>query len=216
MFVDFKEIRVVHDGVNRVLDVVGLLRIVGDERVERFIATVNGVRGGATRRVVDVVGGKKAEQFANHSEAVGVVRRDEVRDAAGGVVSHGAAEFLLGDFLVGDGFDDGGPGDKHVGGIARHKNKIGDGGGIDRAARAGTHDGTDLRDNAAGQSVAKKNIGVAGERRNTFLNARAAGIVEANHGRADAHGLVHNLANFQRIGFRERAAEYGEVLREDI
>src|SRR6266404_9171609 len=129
MFVDFKEVRVVHDRVNRVFDVVGLLRIVGDQRVERFIATVNGIRGGAARRVVDVIGGKKAEQFADHGQAVGVVRGDEVRDPAGGVVGHGATEFLLGDFFMRDGFDDVWPSDKHVGSVPRHENKIGDGGG---------------------------------------------------------------------------------------
>src|ERR1700756_5003303 len=201
MLVDFEKVRVVHDGVDRVFDVVGLLRIVGDERIERFIATVNGIGGGAARRVVDIIGGKKTQQFANHGEAIGVVRRDEVRYAARGVVRHGAAEFLLGDFFMGDGFDDVGPGDKHVGGVARHENEIGDGGGIDGTARAGAHDGADLWNDAAGQRVAEKNIGVAGERRHAFLNARAAGIVEANHGRAGAHGLVHNFANFQGIGF---------------
>jgi hypothetical protein len=30
------------------------------------------------------------------------------------------------------------------------------------------------------------------------------------------HGAVHDLADFLRVGFRERAAEYGEVLREDV
>ena len=30
------------------------------------------------------------------------------------------------------------------------------------------------------------------------------------------HGKVHDLANFQRIGFGKRAAEHGKVLRENI
>src|SRR5260370_5810494 len=158
MFVDFKEVRVVHDGVNRVFDVVGLLRIVGDERVERFIATVNGIGRGAARRVVDVIGGKKAEQFANHSEAIGVVWCDEVRDARGGVVGHGAAEFLLGDFLVCDGFDDVWPSDKHVGSVPRHENKIGDGGGIHGAARAGGPESAVLSNEAACQTIEGKNV----------------------------------------------------------
>src|ERR1700682_3463060 len=105
MLVDFEEVRVIHGGVNRVLDVVGLLRVVGNERVEGFIAAIAWVGGGAARRVIDIVRRKKAEQLANHGEAVGIVRRDEVRDAAGGVVSHAATVLLLGDFLVGGGLD---------------------------------------------------------------------------------------------------------------
>src|SRR6266478_8214118 len=154
VLVDFEEVGVVNDGVNGVLDVVGLLRIVGDERIERIVAAIDGVGGGAARRVIDVVGRKKAEQLANHGQAVGVIGSDEMRDAAGGVVGHGAAELLLGDFLVGDGLYDIGTGDEHVRRVAGHKNKIGDGGGIDGAAGARAHDRADLRDDAAGERVA--------------------------------------------------------------
>ena len=139
-----------------------------------------------------------------------------MRDAAGGVVRHGAAQFLLGDILVRHGLDDVRAGDEHVRGVARHENKIGDGGRIDGAARARPHDGADLRNHAAGQRVAQKNIGVTGERPHAFLNARAARIVQADHRRAVAHRQVHDLADFQGVGFRERAAEHGEVLRENV
>ena len=137
-------------------------------------------------------------------------------NAAGGVVGHGAAEFLLGDFLVRDGFDDVGAGHEHVGRFARHEDEIGDGGRIDGAAGARAHDGADLRDDAAGERVAQENVGVAGERCDAFLNASAAGIVQADDGSAGAHREIHNFANFQRVGFGERAAEDGEVLRKDV
>src|SRR5712664_4832483 len=133
MFVDFEEIGVVDDGVNGVLDVVGFLRIVGDKRVKRFVAAVGGIGRGAARRVVDIVGRKKTEQLANHGQAVGVIGRDEVRNAAGGVVGHGAAELLLGDFFVRHGLDDVGTGDKHIGSVAGHENEVSNGGGIDGA-----------------------------------------------------------------------------------
>src|SRR6266436_6379090 len=216
MFVDFEEVGVVNDGVNGVLDVVGFLRVVGYERIERIVAAVSGIRGGAARRVVDVVGRKKAEQLANHGQAVGVIGSDEMRDAAGGVVGHGAAELLLGDFLVRDGLYDIGTGDEHVGRVAGHKNKIGDGGGIDGAAGARAHDRADLRDDAAGERVAEENIRVTGEGSDAFLDARAAGIVEADDGSAGAHGLIHDFANLQSIRFGQRASENGKVLRENI
>ena len=97
----------------------------------------------------------------------------------------GAAELVFGDFLVRDGLDDVGAGDEHVGGLVHHEDEIGDGGRIDRAAGAGAHDGGDLRDDAAVKRVAQKNVGVAGQRHDAFLNARAAGIVQADDGRAD-------------------------------
>jgi hypothetical protein len=87
---------------------------------------------------------------------------------------------------------------------------------IDRATSARSHDGADLRNHAAGKRVTEKNIGVAGERGDTFLDARAAGVVEADDGRAGAHGQIHNLANFPRVGFRERAAKNGKVLRKYV
>ena len=83
-------------------------------------------------------------------------------DAAFFVVGHRAAELLLGDFFVRHGLDHFGTGDEHVGRLASHENKIGDGRGIDRTAGAGAHDRADLRDHAAGESVAEENFGVAG------------------------------------------------------
>ena len=35
-------------------------------------------------------------------------------------------------------------------------------------------------------------------------------------GRSAAHSQIHDLADFSRVGFRERAAEHGEVLRENV
>ena len=45
--------------------------------------------------------------------------------AAGCVVRHCAAEFLLGDFLVRDGLDDVWAGDEHVRSFAGHENEVG-------------------------------------------------------------------------------------------
>ncbi len=133
-----------------------------------------------------------------------------------GVVGHGAAELLLRDFLVRDGLDDVRAGDKHIGGLAGHEDEVGDGRGIDRAAGASPHDGADLRDDAARQGVAQEDVRIARERHHAFLNARAAGIVQADQRRSIAHRQVHDFANLQGVGFGKRAAEDGEVLREDV
>ena len=139
-----------------------------------------------------------------------------MRDAAGRVVRHGAAQILLGNIFVRNGFDDVRAGDEHVRRVARHENEIGDGRRIHGAARARAHDGADLRDHAAGQRVAQKNIGIARQRPHAFLDARSAGIIQANHRRAVAHRQVHDLADLQGVCFREGAAKHGEILREHV
>src|SRR6266481_2145963 len=99
MFVDFEEVGVIDNGMDGILDVVRLLRIVGDTGIERIVAAVDRIGGRAARRIVDIVGRKKTKQLANHGQAIGVIGSDEVRDAGGGIVGHGAAEFLLGNFF---------------------------------------------------------------------------------------------------------------------
>ena len=47
-------------------------------------------------------------------------------------------------------------------------------------------------------------------------NARAARIVQSNHRRAHLRGEIHNLDDLAGVGFGERSAEDGEILREDI
>ena len=80
----------------------------------------------------------------------------------------------------------------------------------------GPENGGDLRHDARGERVAEEDVGVAAQRDDAFLDARAAGVVEADHRRAVAHREIHHLADLlgERLG--ERAAEHGEVLREDV
>ena len=139
-----------------------------------------------------------------------------MRDPAGGIVGHGAAQLLFRHFFVRHRLDHVGPGNEHVRSVFGHKNEIGDGGRIDCAAGARSEDGADLRNNAAGQRVAQKNLRITGQRHHSFLNARAAGIVEPDDGRPDTHGQVHNFTNFARVRFRERSAKDREILREEI
>src|ERR1022692_4036439 len=216
VLMDFEEFAVIDHAMDGILDVIGLVGFGRHQRVKRRVHAVRRVGGRAARRIVAIVLGQVAEQLADHAQALAVVRRDEMADAAYGVVRHGAAQALLGDVLVRDGLDDVRTGDEHVAGRLHHEDEIGDGRRVDGPAGAGSHDGGDLRDHATGQRVAQEDIGVAAQRQHAFLNARAAGIVEADDGRAVLHGVVHDLTDFLRVGFRERAAEDGEVLRENV
>ena len=66
-----------------------------------------------------------------------------------------------------------------------------------------------------GQHVALEDFRIAAERRHAFLDARAAGIVEADDRRAVAQRHVLHLLDLLGMGFRKRAAEDGEVLGEE-
>ena len=108
-----------------------------------------------------------------------------------------------------------GTGDEHVGGLVDHQNEVGDRRGINSTSGTRSHDRRDLRDHAARQCVAQKNVGIPGQRHHAFLNARASGVVQADHRRADAHRGIHDLHNLAGVSFGERSAEDGEILRED-
>ena len=74
VFVDFEEVAVVDDRVDGVFDVVGLLRVFGDESVESFVAPIRRIAGSPPRRIFEIVRRQKTHQLANHREAIRVIR----------------------------------------------------------------------------------------------------------------------------------------------
>ena len=88
-------------------------------------------------------------------------------------------------------------------------------GRVDGAAGARAHDQRDLRDHAGALDVAQEDVAVGAERDDALLDARAAGVVDADHGAADLGRQVHDLAHLLGHHLAERAAEDGEVLAED-
>ena len=137
-----------------------------------------------------------------------------MRDAAGRVVRHRAAEILLRHVFVRDGPDHVGARDEHVARPLDHDGEVGDRRRVDGAAGARPHDRRDLRHDARRERVAEKDVRVAGEREHALLDARAAGVVEPDDRRAELHREIHDLHDLRGVGLRERSAEDGEVLRE--
>ena len=177
----------------------------------------SGSRVSTPRRIVEVVAGQDTPSSSRiEREAFAIVGDGEVRDAARLVVRHGAAELLFRHLLVRDGPDHVRAGHEHVARALDHDVEVGDRGRIDRAAGARPHDRGDLRDDAGRQRVAQEDVGVAAEREHAFLDARAARVVEPDDRRAHLHRQVHDLDDLGGVGFRERAAEDGEVLREGV
>src|SRR5690606_11360546 len=65
-------------------------------------------------------------------------------------------------------------------------------------------------------NVALEHLGITGERGHAFLNARAAGVIQADDRRAHLHRHIHDLADLLRVALGKRAAEHGEILAEHV
>src|SRR4030095_14710667 len=139
-----------------------------------------------------------------------------MRYAAPAGVGFRAAQCLFGDFLVGDGLDHVRTGDKHVAVGLQHEDKVGDRRRIHRAAGAGSHDRGKLWHHSRSHHVALKYFSVSRQAVDAFLNARAAGIVDADDRRAVLHRHVHHFADLLRHHASQTAAEHGEALRIDV
>ncbi len=174
------------------------------------------VVGRTNRQVVAVRQRQEVEEVARGEQRVDVILEGDVGDAGLGGVRHRSAKLLLGHHFVGDGLHDLGTGDEHVGAVLHHEDEVGHRRRIDRAARARSHDQADLRDDSGRQHVALEHLGIAAEGGDAFLDSSAAGIVQADERRADLHRHVHHLADFLRVALRQRSAEHGEILGEDI
>ena len=127
----------------------------------------------------------------------------------------GPAQVLHADFLAQDRLDDLRAGDEHFGDLVDDEDEIGEGGGVDRASGAGAKDDRDLGDDPGGPRVAVEDLAVAGQRIDAFLDAGAAGVVDADERDAHLDGVIHDLGDLAGVHQPERSAGHGEILGED-
>ena len=210
-----EEVALVDQLLDQLLHVVGLVRAARHQRVERRLAPLGRVLGRPLGRAAAVAGRQEVDEAPDLGERLDVVVEGEVGHARALGVGRGAAQLLVGHLLLGHGAHHVGAGHEHVRGIAHHEDEVGHRRRVDRAAGAGAHDHADLRHDARRQHVALEHVGVAGEARDPFLDAGAAGIVDADHRRPDPQRVIHDLADLLGMRLRERAAEHREVLAED-
>ncbi len=159
-------------------------------------------------------GGQEVDQPAHLQQRLDVVVVGAVGDRRFRRVHRRAAEFLGRDHLVGHGLHHVGAGDEHVARVLHHEDEVGHRRRIDVAAGARAHDDADLRDHARGDDVAAEHIGIAGERCDALLDARAARVVQADDRRARLHRHVLQFGDLLRMRLRQRAAEHGKILGE--
>ncbi len=129
---------------------------------------------------VHVVLGEVANQRPHQRDRLRLARGEEVGHAARLVVDARAAQALPVDLLVRDRLHHVRPGDEHVAGPLGHHREVRDRRRIDRPAGAWSQDQRDLGHDAARQGVAEEDIGIASKADDTFLDAGAARIREAD------------------------------------
>ena len=117
-----------------------------------------------------------------------VICRFEMGRAADAKMGFGAAQRFLVDHLAGHGLDDFGAGQEHEGLLVDHHDQVGQRGRIGGAPGAGSHDHADLGDDAGILRIAAEDFPIPAERINAFLDAGAAGIDQADDGRAGLDG----------------------------
>ena len=210
-----EEIALVGNALDKLAHVIRTVRIFRHQRVERKLDAVGGIGRRAHRHAGFIGKRQKIKQPAHLQQRLDIVVIGQIRHAGFLGMRIGATQFFLCHHLVRHGFDHVGAGDEHIGAAAHHDDKIGQRRRIDRTARAWPHDHGNLRNDAARQHVALENLGKSAQAVHTFLNARTAGIEQADHGCSDFDRHIHDLANLLRVGFGKRAAENGEILAVD-
>ena len=132
--------------------------------------------------------------------------------AAAGSVGGGPAQFLVGNFGPGNGLDHIRAGNIHLPAALHHKDKVGDGRGIDGPAGRRPHNNRNLRHYAGIQGIPQKNIAIGPQADHALLDTRPAGVVEADHRAAGLAGQIHHLADFFPHHLGKGAAEHGKIL----
>ena len=196
--------------------IVSTVGAFGDQLIQLGQQGVGIHRRGRCSGHLQIVLGQVAEQIAHAVEAglLGLVV--EMCHAGGLVVSHGAAQFLGGNLLAGDGGDDLRAGDEHLTHALYHEDEVGQRGGVGRAAGAGADDDGDLGDNARCDGVVEEDLSVARQSVHALLNTGTAGIVNTNQRCSDLQSCLLAVDDFLGVHQTQTAADDGEVLGEDV
>lgn len=126
-------------------------------------------------------------------------------------MSHGAAEFFCRDFFRRDRFDDRRAGEEHVRRIFNHEYKVHQGRAINGTTGTGPHDDGQLRNDAGSRRIVHKDAAETGQGIDAFLNAGAAGIVDANDRGSHLEGHFLHLGNLMGVHFTKGSAFNGKI-----
>ena len=207
-----KKVTLVRHFYNQLFHVVGLIRVIGNQRIQRCFGSICRVFRWPDRWFLLIVGWQECDKTAQLDKGLHIIFKRQVRHAGFGRMGDCPSELLRGDRLMGHGFHYLGTGHKHIGAVFDHKNKVCDGGRIHRPTRTGTHDHGNLWNDTGRHDIALKHVGIATQGGHTLLNTCTTGIIQPYNRRTHFHGVVHQLTDFFCMGFRQGTTKNREVL----
>ena len=213
--VHLHEVGVVDHLEDDVHHVVRLIRVVGHDVEQAAIAPFGVVLGLLAGGLLHVVLREEAEESADLVEALLLGLPYELANAALGRVGLCSPQLVVRDDLARGRLHHVGAGDVELSDSPHHHDEVGQGGRVDRSARGGTEHRGYLGHDAGVPDVSLEDGAVPREAVDALLDARAAGVDEADDGRAAVGREVHDLAYLLGDDLGQRAADNGEVLRVD-
>ncbi len=139
-----------------------------------------------------------------------------MRYATFGSVGFCATQFLRSYVFIGNGFYNIRSRNEHIATVLHHYSEISHRRGIHRSAGTGPHNGRNLRNNTRSLYVSIKDICIAAQRPNAFLNACATRIVQPNHRCANTNSVIHYFTDFLCVGFRKCPSKNRKILCKNI
>ena len=121
---ELEEITFIDDFSDEFLDVVWLLRVRRNQRVERRLLTIERVTGRPDRGLLAIVHRQEVIKTPKLQKHLHIILERAVSNARLGGVGGRPAELLLGHVFMGDGLHDIRAGHEHVGRVLDHENEI--------------------------------------------------------------------------------------------
>ncbi len=216
MRLDFKEIMIIDDCCDQLLNIVGFVGIFRDQGLQAQVLPCNAVGAALYRRVFHVVRRQVTQQFPDHHQRLFIIFRDQMGHTAFRIVRHRPAKVFHRHLFMCHCLDHFRACHKHIRRVLRHDDIIGHGRRINSSPRARTKYGRNLRNNTGSHDIPEENVGITRQALHPFLNSRAARIVQPDHRGPHPHRQVHDLHDLVGIGPAQCSPENGKVLGENI
>ena len=108
------------------------------------------------------------------------------------------------------------PGKEHVRGTFHHQGEVSQGGRIYRTSCTRAKNTGNLRNYSRSQNVTLKNLCIACQRVDTFLNPGTTRVIQSDARSPHLHGHIHHFTDFQGHGFGKGTGRHGEILSKHI
>ena len=163
------------------------------------------------RSLFRIVGRKIGEQLPHAHQALPFRRVSKMGNPAFPGMHIRAAQFLHGHLFVNYRLHHVGACNEHFGNIPYHKDKVADSRRIASPAGARPQNHRDLRNYAGCLCMPEKHAAVAAQGRDPFFYSCAAAVIDADKRCFHFHGHILNPADFERVIFTQRPADYRKI-----